>query len=64
MSPIQLEFVASLLSNLNEEMAKINILLSKIIDIRSEVYNTVDTARNLKVNFLNIEIKLFISITG
>ena len=57
MPPIGLEFIAPLLSNLNEEVAKINSMLPKIIDIRSEVYNTADTVRNMKVNLLNIESK-------
>ena len=49
MSPLGLEFVAPLLINLTEEVSKINEILPKILDVKSEVRNTADTVRDLKM---------------
>ena len=56
--PLGLEFIAPMLCNLSEEVSKINELLPKILDIRSEVSNTADTVRNLKANITNVEEKI------
>ena len=58
MPPLGLEFIAPLLTSLSDEVAKINSILPKIVDIRSEVANTADTVRNMKFNLANIENKI------
>ena len=58
MPPIGLEFIAPILTNLSEEIVKINNILPKIMDIRSEVSNTADTVRNLKSTIVSIESKI------
>ena len=53
MPPLGLEFIAPILVNLTEEIAKINSVLPKIVDIKSEVLNTADAVRNLKSYITN-----------
>ena len=48
---ISLEFIASILTNLTEE-------ITKIMDICSEGSNTANTVRNLKSKIVNIESKI------
>lgn len=58
MPPLGLEFIAPLLTNLSDEVARINTFLPKIVDIRSEVANTADAVRNMKFSLANIENKI------
>ena len=55
MPPVGLEFVASVLTNLASEVAKINEVLPKIVDIKSEVLNTADTVREMAVNMKDLK---------
>ena len=61
---MRLEFIVSLLIKLTEEVNKINEILPKILDIKSEVTNTADTVRNMRVDLINttsmIEMKILI----
>ena len=58
MPPFGLEFISPILTNLSDEVAKINDLLPKIIDIKSDVINTADTVRSMKVVIKNIESRM------
>ena len=58
MPPIGLEFIAPLIVNLSEEIAKINEILPKIADIKTEVINTADTVRDMKMDITNLKWKL------
>ena len=58
MPPLGLEFIAPILTNLSDEIIKINNLLPKITDIKSEVANTADTVRSMKVQISNLEKKI------
>ena len=64
MPPIGLEFIAPLLVNLSEEVNKINNALPDILDIKTEVTNTADTLRNLKVDFVNLDRKFSCAVKG
>ena len=55
MPPLGLEFIAPLLTNLSDEVARINTFLPKIVDIRSEVPNTANAVRNMKFSLAYIE---------
>lgn len=57
MPPLGLEFIAPILTNLSEEITKINNLLPKVTDIKSEVSNTADTVRSMKIQLANFEKK-------
>ena len=64
MPPVGMEFIAPLLSNLAEEMDKINNILPGIMDIKSEVINTADTVRQLGRDVLDIKGKFSSAVTG
>ena len=57
MPPFGLEFISPILTNLSDEITKINNLLPKIVDIKSEVINTADTVRSMKIQISNLEQK-------
>ena len=48
--PVGMEFIAPILANLSEEVSKLNNILPKISDIKTEVVNTADTVRSLKID--------------
>ena len=48
--PVGMEFIAPILANLSEEVSKLNHILPKISDIKTEVINTADTVRSLKTD--------------
>ena len=64
MPPIGLELFAPILTNLVEEITKINEVLPKILDIKTEVCNTADTVRQMKVDVNDIKSKFSCAITG
>ena len=64
MPPIGLELFAPILTNLVEEITKINEVLPKILDIKTEVCNTADTVRQMKVDVNDIKSKFSSAITG
>ena len=64
MPPVGMEFIAPLLSNLAEEMAKINNILPGIMDIKSEVTNTADTVRQLGRDVMDIKGKFSSAVAG
>lgn len=64
MPPIGLEFIGPLISNLAGEVTKINDILPKILDIKSEVRNTADAVRNLKADVSDIKKKFDSAVAG
>lgn len=64
MPPIGLQMFAPILSNLAEEIVKINDFLPKILDMKSEVLNTADTVRNMKIDINDIKDKFRSAISG
>ena len=48
MPPVGLQFIAPILTHLSEEIIKINEVLPKIGDIKTEMINTADTVRTMK----------------
>lgn len=64
MPPVGLQVFAPVLTNLSEEIAKINDLLPKILDIKSEVLNTADAVRDIKIDMCDIKTKFASAITG
>ena len=48
--PVGIEFIAPMLINLTGEVTKINEILPKILDIKSEVLNTADTVRQMGID--------------
>ena len=58
MPPFGLEFISPILTNLSDEIIKINNLLPKITDIKSEITNTADTVRSMKVQISSLEKKI------
>ena len=57
MPPVGLEYFNPIINNLSEEVSKINNLLPKIFDIKSEVCNTADSVRNIKLQLSGLENK-------
>ena len=54
MPPLGLEFISPLLVNLSEEVNKINEILPRILDIKSEVIKTADTVRDMKAELIDV----------
>lgn len=54
MPPMGLEMMAPLVNNLADEVKKINEVLPKILDIKSEVCNIADTVRALKIDVMDL----------
>ena len=52
------------LSNLVKEITKINEILPKILDIKTEVINTADTVRQMKVDIVDIRNKFSNAVSG
>lgn len=64
MPPVGMELIAPVLTNLVEEVAKINELLPKILDIKTEVSNSADTVRQLRIDINDIKSKFSDAVTG
>ena len=64
MPPIGMEIIAPIMVNLSEEIAKINEILPKILDIKTEVLNTADTVRQLKIDMNEIKSNFTGAISG
>lgn len=64
MPPIGLEKFGPLLTTLSEDTARINELLPKIMDIKTEVINTADTVRQMKVDFVELKSKFTSAVSG
>ena len=58
--PVGLEFIAPILNNLIDQVAQINLVLPKIVDIKTEVVNTADTVRSCKSNISDLDDKILI----
>lgn len=55
MPPMGFEYIAPMISNLSEEIVKINDVLPKILDIKSQVVNTADTVRQLRSDVIDMK---------
>ena len=64
MPPIGMELIAPILVNLSEEVARINELLPKILDIKTEVLNSTDTIRQLRVDVTDIKANFSNAVNG
>lgn len=64
MPPVGLEKFATILSYLMEEIQNLNEVVPKILDIRTEVINTADTVRQLKINVSEIDRKFTSAVSG
>ena len=64
MPPVGLQFIAPMIINLSEEIAKINDVLPKILDIKSEVTNTADTVRQLRGDVVDLRAKFKSAAAG
>ena len=62
--PVGLEFVGPLISNLSDEVTKLNEVLPNISDIKCEVRNTADTVRELKKDINDINQKFASAVAG
>lgn len=62
MPPVGLHFIAPILTHLSEEIIKINEVLPKIGDIKSEMINTSDTVRTMKADIKDLINKMSNSI--
>ena len=58
MPPLGLEFIAPILTTLIEEVTKLNSMLPKFTDLKSEVINTADIMRSLKTDIKVIDSKV------
>lgn len=64
MPPVGMSVFAPVLSNLADEIAKINEILPKILDVKTEVCNTADTVRQMKVDIVDIKNKFKYAVSG
>ena len=64
MPPIGMSMFVPILSNLSEDITKINELLPKILDIKTEVCNTADTVRQMKMDIVDIRNKFKNAVSG
>ena len=64
MPPLGMEMIAPLLINLTSEVTKINECLPKVLDIKSEVVNTADTVRQMRVELSEVQKKFSSAISG
>ena len=64
MPPVGMEMIGPLLINLSSEVGRINELLPKIVDIKSEVVNTADTVRQMKIEMTDIKDKFTSAVNG
>ena len=64
MPPIGMEMFAPILTNLAEDIAKLNEVVPKILDIKSEVCNTADTVRQMKLDINELNKKFTFAVNG
>ena len=64
MPPMGLEILAPILGNLSEEIMKLNETIPKILDIRTEVFNTADTVRQMKQDLVEVKQKFVSAVSG
>ena len=64
MPPVGMSVFAPVLSNLAGDITKINEMLPKILDIKTEVINTADTVRQMKIDIVDIRNKFKNAISG
>ena len=64
MPPLGLEKLGSLLANLTEDTSRINDVLPKILDIKTEVINTADTVRQMKADLVDLKTKFMSAVSG
>lgn len=64
MPPVGMEVLAPILQILVAETNKINEMLPKILDIKSEVVNTADTVREMKIEMTDLRKKFSSAICG
>ena len=57
MPPVGFEYIAPIITNLCSDISKLNDLLPKILDIKSEVTNTADTVRQLRIDVGDMKMK-------
>ena len=63
MPPTGMVVLAPILSNLTEDITKINELL-KILDIKTKICNSADTVHQMKVDIVDIRNKIKNAISG
>ena len=64
MPPVGLEFIGPLIVNISEEVTKLNEILPNIVDIKSEMRNTMDVVRELKTKIKEINKKFSSAVAG
>ena len=64
MTPVGLEMFAPILTNLAEDIMKLNDVTSKILDIKSEVCNTADTVRQMQLDVKDLKKKFTYAVSG
>ena len=64
MPPIGFEKLGGMLTHLAEQVSNINELLPKIMDIKTEVQNTADAVRDIKIDMCNLKNKFSNAING
>ena len=64
MPPVGLEIFAPILTNLAEDIMKLNEVIPKILDIKSEVSNTADTVRQMQMDVQDLKKKFTSAVTG
>ncbi|MEL6945282.1 MAG: hypothetical protein AAFO82_21735, partial [Bacteroidota bacterium] len=64
MPPIGMELVAPILVNLVDEMSKISDLLPKILDVKTEVLNSADCIRQMRVDVNGLKSNFDQAING
>lgn len=64
MPPLGMEMIAPLLINLTTEVTKINEYLPKVLDMKSEVLNTADTVRQMRIDLTDMRGKFTSAVSG
>ena len=59
-----LEFIGPLIVNISEELTKLNEILPNIVDIKSEMRNTTDVVRELRMEIKEINKKFSSAVAG
>ena len=59
-----LEKFSPVLSSLTEEIIRLNELVPKILDMKTEIFNTEDTVRQMKLELSNVIKKYISAVTG
>ena len=62
--PMGMELLAPIIINLANEVTKINEILPKILDIKTEVLNTADTVREMAVNVKKVNDNFNTAVLG